>query len=70
MHRLILKKKEIKNLIIIIPYGPVGFLYAPLITFIPIKIDIVMRGEIVIVPGQCRVLFHGTRHQAVKKREG
>ncbi len=45
-------------LVVIILNGSPGFLNTPLVTLIPIEIDIVMGGEVVIISAQRGILLH------------
>jgi hypothetical protein len=70
MHRLVLIKKQFQNPVIIVLYGIIGFLDAPLITFLAIEVYVVMGGKIMEIPGKGGILLHGTRYKAEDKKEG
>jgi len=57
-----------KDLVIITVYGCPCLLFAALKALITIKVDIVMGGEIMIIPAQRGILFNAARVQSDEKK--
>ena len=54
----ILIKKKCQYLVVIILNGLGRFFYTPFIAFVPVEIDVIVRGEIVIIPAQRGILLY------------
>jgi hypothetical protein len=52
VHSLVLIKEGVQDLIIVVLNGASGFLNASFITFLPVKINIIMGDKVVEVPGK------------------
>jgi hypothetical protein len=67
MHLFVFEKKQVQDMIVVVLNSAVGFGNTPFITFFPVEINIIMRSQVMEIPGKRSVLLHGTGTKAAEQ---